>query len=338
VDENSVSPVQNTRTKDHVQLLSPLVCIQTSKLHKKSKKDDGRDLSSSGNRGATLLVFQYLWCALVRLLGFLNAFFDYSMQYKNISQSVGFSLAYRVYRCTTFQIKSDSANTDLGRFETFEFGLFFIQKYEFVGTLNQDLVFVSTCVEYPDDLDTLDTKWKTAIVLQVVSWVIGLILIVALFVSTCVPYSPHVFGIIGLGFVLVCCLFEGLIFLVFSSVLCTDNPVLAFLGVEENYSNECELGNGSSMVFIALFGYFFTGITCCCLGGRSGDAKGGITSAKLDEEPVKVEPVVNETVVEDEAAEAAGDPNPVNKSVEVTEDDFGSGMVEAPTIQAATSF
>jgi hypothetical protein len=245
-------------------------------------------------------------------------------------------------RCTTFQIKSDSANTDLGRFETFEFGLFFIQKYEFVGTLDQDLVFVSTCVEYPDefyDTSPLDSKWKAAIVLQIVSWVIGLIMVVALFVSTCVPTSPRIFVIIGLGFVLVSCLFEGLIFIVFSSVLCTDNPVLAFLGVEENYETECELGNGSSMVFIALLGYFFTGIVCCCLGRRSGDAKGGITSAKLDEESVRdEEPVVNETVVEDEATETGGEPNPVSKSVEVSEDEFASGVVEAPTIQAKTSF
>jgi hypothetical protein len=243
-------------------------------------------------------------------------------------------------RCTTFQIKSDSANTDLGRFETFEFGLFFIQKYEFVGTLNQELVFVSTCVEYPDefyDTSTLDNKWKAAIVLQVVSWVIGLILVVALFVSTCVPYSPHVFGIIGLGFVLICCLFEGLIFLVFDSILCTDNPVLAYLGVEENYDTECGLATGSSMIFIALFGYFFTGIACCCLGGRPEGTKGGITSAKLDEEPVKVEePAANETVVEDEVVETGGEPTPVNKSVEVSEDEFASGEVE-PVIQQTSS-
>jgi hypothetical protein len=164
-----------------------------------------------------------------------------------------------------------------------------------------------------------------------VSWVIGLILVVALFVSTCVPYSPHVFGIIGLGFVFICCLFEGLIFIVFDSVLCTDNPVLAFLGVEENYDTECKLGGGSAMIFLALFGYFFAGIACCCLGGRSGGSKGGMTSAKLDEEPVRVEePSAKETVEEDEVAEAgAGEPSPVNKSVEVTE---GGPEVE-PTIQ-----
>jgi hypothetical protein len=339
--------MSNTQLETHhVQLHSPS-CIQTSKLRYcrnkqyKSKTDDGRGLSSSGNRGVNLLVFQHLWRALVRLLEFLNALFKESgiLVSHNLSASL---LRFAYCRCTTFQIKSDSANTDLGRFETFEFGLFFIQKYEFVGTLNQDLVFVSTCVEYPDDFydtSTLDNKWKAAIVLQVVSWVIGLILVVALFVSTCVPYSPHVFGIIGLGFVLVCCLFEGMIFLVFDSILCTDNPVLSFLGVEENYNNECGLGYGSSMIFIALFGYFFTGITCCCLGGRSGVAKDGISSAKLDEELAKVEePVVNETVVEDEAAESGGEPNLVNKSVEVADNEFESGMVEAPTIQATTSF
>jgi hypothetical protein len=245
-------------------------------------------------------------------------------------------------RCTTFQIKSDSPNSDLGRFETFEFGLFFIQKYEFVGTVNQDLVFVNTCIEYPDefyDTSTLDNKWKAAIVLQVVSWVIGLVLVVALFVSTCVPYSPHAFGIIGLGFVLICCLFECLIFLVFDSILCTDNPVLAFLGVEENYNTECEVGYGSSMVFISLFGYFITGIACCFFGGRKGGAEDGIVSAKLDEEPVKVvEPAVIETVVEDEVAETGGASDAVNTSVEVTENEFSSGMVATPPIQETTSF
>lgn len=244
-------------------------------------------------------------------------------------------------RCTTFQIKRDSsADNDLQRFETFEFGLFHIQKYEFVGTINQDLVFVDTCIPYPDELITLDSKWKAAIVLQIVSWVIGLILVVALFASICVPFSPKVFGAIGLGFVLICCLFECLIFTVFDSILCTDNPVLAFLGVEENYNTECDLGNGSSMIFIALFGYFFTGIACCCLGAGNGSGGGGITSNKLTEqEPVKVEePAVNETEAEDEAAETGGETRPVNKSVEVTEDEFASGMADIPPIQETTSF
>jgi hypothetical protein len=238
-------------------------------------------------------------------------------------------------RCTTFQIKSDSPNTDLGRFETFEFGLFFIRKYELVGTVNQELLFINTCIEYPDDISTLDKKWRAAIILQIASWVIGLILIVALFVSACMgPYPPHAFGIIGLGFVLICCLFEGLIFLVFDSTLCTDNPVLAFLGVEENYNTECGLGNGSSMVFISLFGYFITGLICCCLGGRNGGTD-GIVSA-----PVKVEePAVNETTVDDEAAETGGEPgaSEVNKSVEVSEDAFSSNVVEQP-IQEIASF
>jgi hypothetical protein len=251
-------------------------------------------------------------------------------------------------RCTTFQIKSDySPEPELAipvfpeRFETFEFGLFFIQKYELVGTINQELVFVSTCIAYPDEIDTstLDSKWKAAIVLQIVNWVIGLILIINLFVSACVPYSPHTFGLIGLGFVLICCLFEGLIFLVFDSILCTDNPVLDLLGVQENYETECTLGYGSSMVFISLLGYFITGLTCCCLGGQKRGTEDEIVSAKLDEEPIKVEePVVKETVVEGEAAESGGDepgaseedPDPVNKSVEVTEDAFPSNTEEKP--------
>jgi hypothetical protein len=241
-------------------------------------------------------------------------------------------------RCTTFQIKSDSSNPDLAifeeGFETFKFGLFFIKKYELIGTINQQLVFVNTCINYPDEIyDTsiLDSKWQAAIVLQIVSWAIGLILIINLFASVCVPYSPHTFVLIGLGFVLICCLFEGLIFLVFESLLCTDNPVLDFLGVQENYETECKLGNGSSMAFISLFGYFITGLACCYLGRQ----KGGTEDERV---PVKVEEaVVDETVVEGEATETGGgepgaleenvdtkDPDPItiNNSFDITEDGF----------------
>jgi hypothetical protein len=276
-----------------------------------------------------------------RLLGFLNAVFNHPGIIVSYSLSSPLS-RNACFRCTTFQIKSDSPNSELGRFETFEFGLFFIQKYELVGTVNQELVFISTCIDYPDEIGSsaLDSKWKAAIVLQIVSWVSGLILTVNLFVSVCVPYSPHTFGFIGLGFILICCLFEGLIFLVFDSILCTDNPVLDFLGVEENYETECKLGNGSSMVFISLFGYFITGLACCCLGGQKGGTEDEMVSAKLDEEPVKVEEtVVTETlVVEGEAAETGGDEpvtseedaDPLNKSVEVTEDAFSPNMEEKP--------
>jgi hypothetical protein len=218
-------------------------------------------------------------------------------------------------RCTTFQIKNNSPNPELAifgeRFETFEFGLFFIQKYELVGTINQELVFVDSCINYPDEIyDTsiVDIKWQAAIVLQIVSWAIGLILIINLFASVCVPYSPHTFRLIGLGFVLISCLFEGLIFLVFDSILCSDNPVLDFLGVEENYQTECKLGNGSSMVFISTFGYFITGLGCCGLGGQKGGTKDEMVSAKPDVQSVKVEETgLDETVLEEGAAETGGD-------------------------------
>jgi hypothetical protein len=60
------------------------------------------------------------------------------------------------------------------------------------------------------------------------------------------------------------------------------------------------------MVFIALFGYFFTGISCC-FSGAVDVQKAESPLTKLDGEPVNVEePVVNETVVEDEAAEIGG--------------------------------
>jgi hypothetical protein len=75
----------------------------------------------------------------------------------------------------------------------------------------------------------------------------------------------------------------------------------------ENYSNECELGYGSSIS--SRCSVISTGISCCF--SEDGRAEGGITLTKLDGEPVNVEePVVNETVVEDEAAEiGGGEPN-----------------------------
>jgi hypothetical protein len=268
-------------------------------------------------------------------------------------------------RCTTFQIKSDSTNANLGRFETFEFGLFFIRKFESIA-VNGELVFIKTCVQYPDEVtENLDTKWKAAIILQIVNWLIGIILIITLFVGACVrvPYPPHVYGLIGLGFVCICCVCEGLIFLVFDSILCTENPVLEFLGVEENYNTSCDLGNGSSVIILSLVGYFATGLICCCLGGRDGadtqDEDGAVVLAtKLEVQPSQVEQdATNEEIEVNESADTGGEPVlgaeenvdakddvedakdvdripdkqiPVNDSIEVTDDDFLTGMAQKP--------
>jgi uncharacterized membrane protein YkgB len=251
-------------------------------------------------------------------------------------------------RCSTFRLKEDTeANVDGTRFESYEFGLFSIRKFEYIGSTDEgQLVFANTCVEYPPEIER-DRLWKTAGILQVVSWVIGAILVIALFASQCgAKFSPNAFGLIGLCFVFVCSLFDVLSFLVFDSVLCKNNPVLDLLEVGEFYQDNCDLGPGSGALFISIIGYFATGLICCCLGGSNPDddleEDFSFVVGELDkEEPeaaiqgaTEEEAATPAETAEDEAVPVVeddyfGQEIAANESVEMTENEFSTSIALA---------
>jgi len=67
-------------------------------------------------------------------------------------------------------------------------------------------------------------------------------------------------------FIVVLPLFQGLTFLIYNSSLCTDNPVLAELGVSADYSQECQWDGGSTSNAASVALWFLTGVAMVIVG------------------------------------------------------------------------
>jgi hypothetical protein len=142
----------------------------------KNKTDDGRSLLPAGHP----LVFSIFG---VPVLEFLNALL--LIRY-NASHNLSASLAYRVLQVHNVSDRAIRQTLISGDLKLLSLDPFFIQKYEFVGTLNQDLSLSApvSSIRMSSTIQVLDNKWKRSHGSTSRELVLGLILVVALFVST----------------------------------------------------------------------------------------------------------------------------------------------------------
>jgi Na+-transporting methylmalonyl-CoA/oxaloacetate decarboxylase gamma subunit len=197
-------------------------------------------------------------------------------------------------RCRTFEIKPLDSTLELPNFYT---GIFLYEKIKgFVLDANTGEIYLQdSCQQFPADVQT-DARWRSARGLQYAGWATGMALTLTLFVSACSGCSQKVYRAIGCLYLLICCLFTGLIFLALDSDLCKDNYVLNDylpsrypmtwdkLGNPYTlYRSDCEIGNGAIMIILACIGYFMTGISTCWL-RRKEPRTPKVSSSDEDEE------------------------------------------------------
>jgi hypothetical protein len=182
---------------------------------------------------------------------------------------------------------------------------YFVRKTEVIGfdQEEKEVIVESECKSFlDDDYVSLDTKWRSTIILQIIGVAWGACLWVGLLASLCLSCPGCCHRASGCGWILICTLFTGLSFLILDSKLCTNNPVLKKLEVEDLYEDECEIASGSILLIIGISGMFLTGVTTCAISGKDesrkeeknkhDDQKDAEEPTKNDPEPEEPEPDV----------------------------------------------
>jgi hypothetical protein len=122
------------------------------------------------------------------------------------------------------------------------------------------------CVDYPSGTD-LDSEWRTVRAFSIITGVIGGILAFVLWISPCLYFlDDSRWRSVALLLIVVMTLFQGLTFLLFRSVACTDSPILDALGATALYDDECEWDSGSTANVFSTVLWFCTGIAMLALG------------------------------------------------------------------------
>jgi hypothetical protein len=164
-----------------------------------------------------------------------------------------------------------------------------------------------------DDYVSLDTKWRSTIVLQIIGVAWGACLWVGLLVSLCCSCPGCCHKASGCGWIFICTLFTGLSFLILDSKLCKNNPVLKEIGIQNLYEDECEIASGSILLIIGIAGLFLTGVTTCAISGKDEprkEKKKEDEDEKDVEEPTKNDPKPEEPVEELEPESESVDQQP----------------------------
>ncbi|KAL7521116.1 hypothetical protein ACHAWX_005810 [Stephanocyclus meneghinianus] len=102
------------------------------------------------------------------------------------------------------------------------FGLWYYQGYSVVANPDQIIVY-ELCRSYPDGV-TIDSKWKSARAFSTLAIVVGGLVTLWALVATCSPTSKSTNRVGGILFLL-CCLFQGLAFLIMSSNACNSTLI-----------------------------------------------------------------------------------------------------------------
>jgi hypothetical protein len=134
---------------------------------------------------------------------------------------------------------------------------------------NVKVVVDDECLSFLDDnYVSLDTKWRSAIVLHMIGVGWGVLICIFLIVSLFCSFPSCCYQCSGCGWILICTLFTGLTFLVLDSELCTDNPVLNKFEIQDKYEDGCKIGSGSIVSIIGIVGLFLTGVMSCAISGK----------------------------------------------------------------------
>jgi hypothetical protein len=110
--------------------------------------------------------------------------------------------------------------------------------------------------------EEFDSKYQAARGLGTTVLVFGTLLMIIYLVAAVKHLNGKVFFVLGLTCILTCCLFQGLVFLIFKSEVCG-----AF---------GCSLDTGGKIGIAACVGWFLTGIASMMLAGaQGGETEGG---------------------------------------------------------------
>jgi hypothetical protein len=163
-----------------------------------------------------------------------------------------------------------------------------------------------------EDYVKLDTKWRSTIVLQIIGVAWGVCLWVGLLLSLCCSCPGCCHRASGCGWIFICTLFTGLSFLILDSKLCTNNPVLKELDVQDMYEEDCEIAGGSILLIIGIAGLFVTGVTTCAISGKDEPREEKKNKQDEDEKDEKdeEEPTKNDPEPEEPVEERERDPEP----------------------------
>lgn len=112
------------------------------------------------------------------------------------------------------------------------------------------------CYRYGDK-DPIDVTLESARIFGMIAVIYGGITLILSFLSTCMPYSKLVLGVIGASY-FATCFCEGLKLLILSADVCTTD-----IGDPPLEWGPCELSSGAVMVIVALMLWFVSGCMAC---------------------------------------------------------------------------
>lgn len=102
---------------------------------------------------------------------------------------------------------------------------------------------------------------------SIIAPIIGGLLTVGLWLAPCWYRFQHgSWRSLAIFFLVFMTLFQGLTFLIYSSSMCLDNPVLAMSGSSDLHSSECSWGQGSTSNAISVVLWFLTGAAMLAVG------------------------------------------------------------------------
>ena len=185
--------------------------------------------------------------------------------------SLVFSLSGGLWcRLVQITVTKEYSNTGL---PNKNLGLWKQQNLDFAGTIfnnrtrSVDVVVTWDCVNYSSRFFR-DQFWKSSMGLQMATYVLASALSLLLLATLCgLRLSVTSMRIVGILFICGCSLFQGLIFLVLKSNLCSlhsasDGTSFDLMQGGGVYETHCVIGRGGVLVCIAVVGYFLTGLAC----------------------------------------------------------------------------
>jgi hypothetical protein len=169
----------------------------------------------------------------------------------------GISLILSIFansRCNLIQLSNDNLNE--------------IAMEEVVVSLGLWCMEAADGTTYSLQDTSLGSKYDAARGLGLTTTIMGWLILIFYCIAGCVRFPPNVFRIIGF-FAFLCCLFQGLVFLVFKSELC------------EFSVSGCDLDTGGKCGIAATVFWLLTSITSCAAGKKDdaeeeGDANPGM--------------------------------------------------------------
>jgi hypothetical protein len=179
--------------------------------------------------------------------------------------------------CNTFRIPVANAtlNNEIYSFD-FEFGPYLFTPLTDTrlrrSNLGRRVYSDDLCEDYWFDPRLFDAKTRATMIIPPIGWVIALINICVLFGTACCSCGSggkDQLIIVGVIFMFLNVLFQGLMFLMLSSQLCSTLHPFFTLIFGSTEKGSCELNTGAYLVIASIVGFFLTGVVCIMVAGKS---------------------------------------------------------------------